>query len=421
MSHNFGHAKSKFNIGSWVAAKIYSDVKGNTCDRCGGRYCKYVEYFRRDKKPLSYPVCDSCNYPPARFRIRAKLADERGQKKYVFVRKTIEGQYLEDVETVVDVFKRVEADEKLGLFRYTTYDKKAVKEKDLFKNVVAAYLDLQAKRLDLSPYSLDSKKKYAKLLLIGENPDKPNGFADYSIHDIEAYHIQDFKISLKSHTNQAMCLSTMKTILNWAAERYKLIRVPKFEVPSSKKRKSIPSLGTTEDKIIPAIDNEIHREAIRMLKDYGLRPSEVRAIQYEQIDLINDRIIIDRHFSKTTLLMGRKSVAEGEKTASLNRPLTPELKKFIKSRPWPLDKKTFLFTNTVNKPLGVKDLSQTWRETLKMLKLTHVEMYGLRGAKITSIIEKHGIHKGMKVAGHSDIKTTMTYDHSQENIDDLFG
>src|SRR5690606_9617173 len=102
-----------------------------------------------------------------------------------------------------------------------------------------------------------------------------------------------------------------KTILNWAEDRYKILKVPKFEVPSSKKRKKVPDLNITRDKIIPAIENEVHRIAIHCLEHYGLRPSEVRAIQYEQIDLIHDRLTIDRHFSKTTLLMGRKSAKEG--------------------------------------------------------------------------------------------------------------
>lgn len=394
-----------------MAAKIYSDVKSNTCS-CGGKYSFYQELKRRNKESLFYPVCADCKEPPARFRIRAKLLDERGNKKYVFIRKTLTGEYIEEVEILLDVFKRIEEDEKLGKFRYTEYDKKTVKDRDLFKNVVASYIEIQSKRKDLTPYSLDSKKKYSKKLV--------EHFGEMSIHDIESFHIDDFRLTLQSHSNQVMCLGEMKTILNWASERYKLSRVPKIVVPSNKRRKSIPDLELAEDKIIPAIENEIHREAIRMLKDYGFRPSEVRAIQYEQIDLINDRIIIDRHFSKTTLLMGRKSASEGEDVAVLDRPLTPELKAFIKSRPWPLDKKTFLFTNSVGKPLGVKDLSHTWKETLKKLKIPHVEMYGLRGAKVTDVIHKHGIHKAMSFAGHSDIKTTMIYDHSKRKVDDVF-
>lgn len=412
MSINFGHDVSKRNIGKWMAAKIYSDIKSNNCS-CGGKFAFYQEIKRRDKKSIFYPVCTDCKEPPARFRIRAKLADERGVSRYVFIRRTVGGDLIQDPETLLDVFKRVEEDEKLGKFRHTEYDKKTVREKDLFKNVVDAYIKMQSSRHDLSPYSLESKKKYSKKLV--------EYFGEFSIHDIESFHVEDYKVTLQSHSNQVMCLGEMKTILNWASERYKLARVIKITVPANKKRKDVPDLELAKDKVIPAIDNDIHREAIRMLRDYGLRPSEVRAIQYEQIDLLNDRIVIDRHFSKTTLLMGRKSAAEGEEMATLDRPLTPELKAFIKSRPWPLDKKKFLFTNTVGKPLGVKDLSQTWRETLKKLKLPHVEMYGLRGAKITEAIEKHGIHKGMSLAGHTNIKTTMIYDHSKKKVDELIG
>lgn len=421
MFKNLGHDVSKRNIGKWMAAKIYSDIKTNTCDQCGGKFALYQEFKRRDKPSIYYPVCDKCKMPPAKFRIRAKLADDKGNKRYVFIRRTAGGQLIQEPSDLLTVFTRIEEDEKLGKFRHTEYDKKAVREKDIFKNVVDAYIKSQEQRKDLKPYSIESKKKYSKLLVYGHKGDEVEGFGDMSIHDIEKHHVEDFKRGLTSHTNQAMCLGELKTILKWAKDRYKLSDVIEIVVPSSKKRKSIPDLEVVKTKIIPAIQNEIHREAIRMLRDYGLRPSEVRAIQYEQIDLINDRIIIDRHFSKTTLVMGRKSADEGEDTASLDRPLTPELKAFIKSRPWPLDKKKFLFTNSVGKAMGVKDLSQTWRETLKDLKLPHVEMYGLRGAKITEVIEKHGVHKGMNLAGHSNIKTTMIYDHSKKKVDELIG
>src|SRR5687768_11612549 len=247
MLENFGHHKEKFNIGKWVAAKIYSDVKGNACS-CGGKFAFYQEIKRRDKKSIFLPVCTDCKEPPTRFRIRAKLQDDRGKGRYVFIRKTLDGAYLEDPESVLDVFKRVEADEKMGKFRHTDYDKKTVKEKDLFKNVVAAYMGTQAKRRDLSPYSLVSKRKYSKKLA--------DHFGEMSIHDIEAFHIEDYKLTLESHSNQVMCLGEMKTILNWASERYKLARVPKIVVPANKKRKSVPDLDATEDKIIPAIENE---------------------------------------------------------------------------------------------------------------------------------------------------------------------
>ena len=422
MSQIYGHDKSKFNIGRWMAARIYSDDRGNAC-KCGGKFASYLEMKRRDKESIFVPQCDKCQEPPLRYRIRTKLADRSGKAKYVFVRKNLVGQYLEDPQDVLDVFRRVEDDEKLGKFRYSDYDKKAVKEKDLFKNVVSEYIKIQSLRQDLSPYSLESKKKYSKILVKGVPGDKLDGFGEVSIHDIEEHHIEDFKMGLKSQSNKYMCLGEMKTILRWAKGRYKMVSVPEFEVASSKKRKTIPNIDQSRDKIIPAIENEMHREAIRMIAQYGFRPSEVRAIQYEQIDLIKERIIIDRHFSKTTLLMGRKSAAEGEETAILNRPFTPEFKAFIKSRPWPIKQpKKFLFTNSVGKPLGVKDLSKTWRETLKKLNLPPVEMYGLRASKITEVVKDHGIEAGRNFAGHTETRTTeKRYDFNDRNVDEFVG
>lgn len=405
-----------FNIGEWMGCKIYSDVRGNACE-CGGSFTSY-HTIKKKSGEITYPVCSNCGVTPDRFRIRAKLKDVHGKSKYVFIRNNIAGQKMTDIDDVMGVLSKIQIDSDAGRFKASDYDKKSVQDSYLFKNVVDAYLKFNGPRVqrkELSPYSLESKKKYSALLV--------KYFSSYPIHEIEAHHIMDFKNTLESFSNQSMCLGEMKTILNWAAERYKLPRVPKFEVPSSKKRKSVPDLDITRDKIIPAIDNDVHREAIRMLEHYGLRPSEVRAIQYEQIDLVNDRIKIDRHFSKTTLLMGRKSASEGEDTANLDRPLSDELKSFIKSRPWPLNKKTFLFTNSVGKALGVKDLSVTWKKTLKKLKLPHVEMYGLRGAKITEVLKQSGgnMVEARDFAGHTDIKTTMgRYDHSDRNVDHLF-
>lgn len=404
-----------------MGCKIYSDVRGNLCKDCGGSFTKY-QSIKQKKEEISFPVCNQCNTAPEKFRIRAKLKDEYGKSRYVFIRKNLADEPLNSIMDVLGVLGKIHIDLESGKFRHTEYDKKKVQSAHLFKNVVAAYLayhEPRVTRKELSPYSMESKKKYSKILVNGLG--KAKGFAEVSIQDIEAHHIEDFRNALESHSNQRMCLGEMKAILNWAKERYKLLSVPKILVPSSKKRKVIPDLNITRDKIIPAIDNEIHREAIRMLEQYGIRPSEVRAIQYEQIDLVNNRIIIDRHFSKTTLLKGRKSAGEGDSTSSLERPLTPELEFFIRSRPIPLDKKTFLFRNSVGKPLGVKDLSQSWRETLKKLKLPHVELYGLRGARVTEVIGKQGLHKAMDFAGHTNIKTTMIYNHSDRNVDDCFG
>ncbi len=221
-------------------------------------------------------------------------------------------------------------------------------------------------------------------------------------------------------SNRDMSMGELKTILNHALKMEKIFKVPRFEVHASKKRTNVPDLAVTREKVLPAIKDIGKREAIRMLDDYGLRPCEVRAIQYEQLSHFNKRIKIDRHFSKRTMVEGRKSIKKGEKMAILDRPWTAELESYIKSKNWTGDPKEFLFTTSTGTALGPQDLSEAWAEAEKIVGVKHSQMYGIRGAKITEILESKGVTKAKNFAGHSSAVMTLSrYDHSSSNVDDL--
>lgn len=406
-----------YNVGDWLGAKIYSDAKGNKCS-CGGTFTART-MFRRRKGDVEYPVCDKCALPPEFFRIWASVVTEDGSKKDIFIRHSpLTGDRLTEIEQCLSILDQVESDRVSGNFDVRKYESKKTKDAFLFKNVVPMYLDFHKKRLErgeISPYGYESKVKYSKFLIDENNK---YAFANKDVAKIKVHHIEDYKNSFTDKfSNRDMSLGELKTILNFALQKELINRVPQFEVPSSKKRKEVPDLKVTRDLVIPAIKNPIHREAIRMLDDYGLRPCEVRAIQYEQIDILHDRIKIDRHFSKRTLLPGRKS----NKESVLDRPLTKELKAFIKSRPWGLPK-AYLFPTTTGTAMGPADLSEAWREAEKLVGVKHVEMYGVRGARITEVLEKDGLTKAKNFAGHSSAITTANrYDHSSTNVDDVIG
>lgn len=391
-----------------MAASIYADVPKNECS-CGGEFSKRLKLLKI-KKEVSYPACNSCNRPPHLLRIKARVIDLQGVKKYVYIRYNQYGERLNDIDDCFLVLKKIDQDVDHGAFDVRAYESKKTRDSFLFKNFVQSYLGFHQKRLDrqeITPYGYESKVKYTKFLVAY--------FGEYDISKISLPLIDEYKNAFtEKYSNRDMSLGELKTILNHALRMEFINRVPLFEVPNTRKRKSIPNLTQTREEIIPAIGNETHREAIRMLANYALRPCEVRAIQYEQIDLINNTITIDRHFSKTKLLPGRKSNPEGPQ-AALVRELTPKLREYITSLPRPLDGKTFLFRNSVGKPLGVKDLSQTWRNTLSELGMPHIQMYGLRGAGITQVLlETNGnMIVAKNFAGHSNIQTTMArYDHS---------
>jgi integrase len=216
-------------------------------------------------------------------------------------------------------------------------------------------------------------------------------------------------------------MGELKTILNYALEMEKISKVPKFEVETSSKRENVPVPSITREQVIPAIKDIGKREAILMMDDYGLRTSEIRAIQYEQLSFFNKRIKIDRHFSNRKMTMGRKSNKNG-KMAILDRPWTPSLEAYINSKNWSGDPKEFLFTTSTGTALGPGDLSEAWREAEKICGVKHSEMYGIRGAKITEILETKGVTQAKNFAGHtSAVMTLSRYDHSSTNVDELIG
>jgi integrase len=401
-----------FNIGDWLSSKIYADARANACE-CGGKFDD-----KQSIEGIDFPVCASCGKTPKKYRIRAKVIDETNTVKYIDIRHDSMGRRLIKARTCLDLIDRVNDDIKAGKFDVRTYESSKKKDQFLFKNFVPEYLSFQAKRHErgeITEYSFDSKKKYSKMLL--------KYFGKYDIAKITTPLIETYRNSFTDKfSNRDMSLGELKTILNHALKMEKISKVPRFEVQSSKKRSEVPDLSVTREKVLPAVKDPGKREAIRMLDDYGLRPCEVRAIQFEQLSFFNKRIKIDRHFSKRTMVDGRKSIKKGEKMAILDRPWTPELEAYINSKKWTGNPKEFLFTTSTGTALGPQDLSEAWAEAEKAVGVKHTQMYGIRGAKITEILEKDGVTKAKNFAGHtSAVMTLSRYDHSSTNVDELFG
>jgi integrase len=399
-----------FNIGEWLSAKIYADARANKCS-CGGSFDN-----KQTIEGIDFPVCSLCAKTPGKYRIRAKVIDETNTIKYIDIRHDHMGRRLAKARDCLGLIDRVSDEVKAGKFDVRAYESIKKKDQFLFKSFIDEYMDFQKKRHErgeITDYSFDSKKKYSKMLL--------PFFGNMDLAKIGVPQIETYKNSFtEKFSNRDMSLGELKTILNHALKMEKITKAPPFEVQSSKKRTEVPNLAITREKVLPAIKDIGKREAIRMLDDYGLRPCEVRAIQYEQLSFFNKRIKIDRHFSKRTMVDGRKSIKKGEKMAILDRPWTPELEAFIKSKNWSGNPKEFLFTTSTGTALGPQDLSEAWREAEKLVGVKHTQLYGLRGAKITEILERDGVTKAKNFAGHSSAVMTLSrYDHSSSNVDEL--
>ena len=399
-----------FNVGDWLGAKIYADARSNKC-ACGGKFDGEQEI-----EGISFPICLACKKTPLKYRIRAKVIDETNAIKYVDIRHDYMGRRLSKVRDCLGLIDKVNDDIKAGCFDVRNYESIKKKDRFLFKNFLPEYLDFHRKRYEreeITQNGFDSKVKYSNILL--------KHFANFDIAKITLPVIETYRNSFTDKfSNRDMSLGELKTILNFAYDMEKIPKKMEFEVKASNKRTNVPSTANTREKVLPAIKDQGKREAIKMLDDYGLRPCEVRAIQFEQLSFFNKRLKIDRHFSKRKMTEGRKSNKKGSTMAILDRPWTPSLETYIKSKKWTGDPKEFLFTTTKGTALGPQDLSEAWNEAEKIAGVKHSQMYGIRGAKITEILERDGVTKAKNFAGHSSAVMTLSrYDHSSTNVDDL--
>lgn len=398
-----------YNVGAWLSAKIYSDSRSNKCT-CGGKFDA-----KESLEGIDFPICSACKKTPTQYRIRARIIDKNNEIKYVDVRHDDKGRKLTRTRDCLGIIDKVRDEEKSGTFDVKNYSSTKEKDQYLFKNFLVEYQQFHRRRFEreeLTENGFNIKIRYSNLLLpfFGKTD-----IAKISVPLIKTY----YNSFTDKFSNRRLSMGELKTILNFAMEMEKISKVPKFEVESSGKRENVPVTTVTREKVIPAIKDAGKREAIKMIDDYGLRTCEIRAIQYEQLSHFNKRIKIDRHFSNRKMTSGRKSNKEG-KMSMLDRPWTSSLEAYIKSKKWTGDPKEFLFTTSTGTALGPGDLSEAWREAEIIAKVEHSEMYGIRGAKITEILETKGVLKAKNFAGHtSAVMTLSRYDHSSDNVDDL--
>lgn len=399
-----------FNKGFWLAARIYSDVKGN-CS-CGGTFTD-----KQKLKNLEYPVCNKCQDTPRLFRIRAKVVDMNNQDKYIDVRHAQNGERLKDIIDCLSTLKQIENEIESGSFDIRRYDSVASRESYLFVNYSKKYLEFHAKRAErgeISPAGFKNKKKYVKVL--------GKFFDEIDIGTINIPLIEEFKNSFTDRfRTRDLALGELKAVLNHAHKYEVITKVPKFDLlPASTKRKEIISLDMA-DKIISNIADPQYKTMIKLLSIYPVRPSELRALKWSDISFHDQTVVFQRHFSDDKIMEGRKSVSSGEKS-SLTYPLVPDLENYLRSIPRPF-KDDYLFKGREGEFVSENCLARAWRKSTKDLRLPPYQLYELRHARLSKIAEQSNgdIVKMMKVSGHTNPKTLLErYVRTDSNLKEFF-
>ncbi len=237
-----------------------------------------------------------------------------------------------------------------------------------------------------------------------------DSFGDF---DIRSLTYQDINIWIvnnsKPHRQVIKAAEVLRSCLRWTTTVLVGYTAPNFpKLPKSKMRTTYideETLNLILDKV------EKHKEVIQTAVLYAMRPCEVRALKWKDLDWKKNTITIQRHFSGTKLLDGRKSASKtDDRYYKLTFEMLSEFQEIAKSLPRSLNPDDYIF-RVGSKPVGANSLRASWNQAVKAAGLFNIPMYeGTRHARATHLYQM-GVPKDVvrELLGQTDMRTTDRY------------
>lgn len=184
----------------------------------------------------------------------------------------------------------------------------------------------------------------------------------------------------------------------------------------------------TDDEIktlLKTIRDSSYKELITVCLGTGMRRGEALALTWEDVDLENNTIDINKSLGKVYLFDAdgnktRKQIIQPPKTASSNRQIPfpktlnsvfkdimiKQMKNKLKCGE-SYKESNFIFTTESGSHIDVTNLSHAWDKILKKAKLPHKKFHALRHTYATKLFEnKVELKTASKLLGHSSIEMT---------------
>jgi integrase len=227
-------------------------------------------------------------------------------------------------------------------------------------------------------------------------------FVDTDIRDIGTKKVDDFRLALNGSPkyvfNIMSCLHKMLSdALDWGDIK-QMPKFPKIEVPE-------PDIKTIDldqqDAIINAIPDQMDRAFILFTAREMIRPSETRALWWEDLDLKHDRVTIRRHFSLNELRLTTKS-----KNIKI-LPLDGEVKEILKSLPRHITS-PFVF-HKKGKAFGESWARKLWKRVSLQMGIDIPLYQGTRHSTATEAVNRVGMDMVQEFLGHTRTNTTRRY------------
>lgn len=406
-AHNinpFINISENVSKGYYMNSIIAPDSRAK-CSLCKGDSFK-LETFDL-KMSLAIAVCRECGAYPDKIRIRRSLPiGQKSEAERVDIRFSKIGERIKDIEEAKHIARSIDYDIKSGRFDPNDYRPKKQTANLIFKNFIAnKYLPIQMSRLsrgEITPGGMKAKRSSISHLV--------KYFGEFDIRNISSGAIEEyfqlFPSNKKTSGTRARDLSIieLKVIMAQIFRLGTIKELPTFPKIKKAKLRDVERFLTDQEQelILSKIDNPLYRIMIEVLIIYAMRPCEVRALQWRDLDFKNDIITVSRHFSDGVHIReGRKS-NEGKHYL----PMIPRFRELIATLPRSIKNEDFIFKGRCGGAVADRVMARHWAIACKKAKIDHVQLYeGTKHSRLSSL----------KKLGYTDSELILVSGHTNED------
>lgn len=370
------------------------------CPKCNKPF-KHIQ--SKDKHQKLGFICIKHKTRPVKYYIDLSW---KGKRIRIFSHKS--GRILDSYQISLETLQHINYEIRNHTFDPSKYIASDIK-KFLSENLLTRWLDTKEKA-GLALSYIPKLKQF--------NRDYFKYFNGHDVRDTRTSHIYEFLHQLPQHLKNKTKKNIMSALNNFYSWLYKMEYIEKMPV--------FPTIETehpewkwidvdVQSQIILSIPEQ-DRYIYVFLALHGARPSEARALKVKDVDFDHSSLTIRRTFAgKSGNILIEHTKTKRHRTIPINPEMIDLLKILCKDKL----PEAFVFTNPrTHIPYARTTYQEIWQEACKKTGVKISSYEGLRHSFASQRVSRGvDIYLISKVLGHTDIRTTQKYSHT--NLESL--
>ncbi len=342
----------------------------------------------------------------------------KGRKHRIYSQR--DGTSIDSLERAVRTLERISGEIEAERFDPANYSRKRKAEHSATQYFFRWLNLLEAKvpSGDISPRYLKQQTYIVQTYLISR-------LGHMDIREIRTRHVANFRLQLPSRLSpktRKEIMDCLARILRRAHYEEIIDTIPQFEPIPQSMSHPLWIDRETQDKILEAIE-PWHRPIFLFMCRQGVRPSEARALQVQDLNLYEGTVTIRRSFGSK----GSDIIKETKTRRQREIPLEDAVWEMLKEHCKDILPKAWVFTcqnRRQGKPYGTSHpyshtgLQEIWNRVCKAVNI-RINIYQATRHSVASQAINEGISERLvgDFLGHSDSRVTRKYAHT--NIETL--